>query len=202
MARPPDEIIFFCEGCRNSATPSQLRRWNALCQHCMRESSWTLIASYTDTETQTTAFGVASALMTGIQTYQFNEYTNTLQTPEVPNDVVRFLTSERKLVNERVSEYLSQRSRQDQLRQGALECKQCSATFMAAEKSWHEKGFCSRLCAAQAGAEGLDAPKAVKERPKDTVEITCGQGHSFNVLSTFSGCLRPCPECGEKTPVP
>jgi hypothetical protein len=71
-------------------------------------------------------------------------------------------------------------------------------------RTWNEQGYCSKLCASRDGANPAVEPSGLPGRPSrgHMVEVACPQGHRFEVLASFSGCIRQCPECGAKTPVP
>lgn len=163
---------------------------------------WTLIASYTETEVERTS------LELGVVSIGWNEVssaTNNFAVSGVSAEVASELTEDKSQTLERVSDYFRTRQQQQALSQGAKLCKTCQTLFYpTAEKLWTGQGFCSKLCGVKAGAITdvmIESPAAL-ESTKRTIEVSCPGGHVFEVLPTFSGCLRPCPQCGAKCPVP
>lgn len=201
MARKPDQIIFVCEQCGNKSRPHQVRKWDGYCRHCTREGTWTVVAAYIDSDTQQTAFGFVSSLLIGIGWIRINLYTNTLTATNVPVDVTRFLTADRKLLKSRVAQYVHLRHTQTMQKHGAVNCTHCSASFVPAKNAWNESGFCSRVCATQAGTGTHVTPKCV-EHSASMRNVSCSHGHQFEVHKSFTGCMRPCPACGTKTLIP
>ncbi len=202
MARKPTSVLFVCGRCSKIARPGRIRKWDGLCASCRKEVTWTIIVEYTEEETTNTAFGIFSSLLIGVGWKRTIYHTNTLESANVPTDVVRFLTSERRLVTSRAVQYAGLRQRQEIRKNNAIDCSHCGASFVPGENVWNTKGYCSRLCAAKAGsfADNLDSDAAPCTAA--SIDVQCPNGHKFSVLSSFSGVRRPCPFCGEKTAIP
>ena len=66
---------------------------------------------------------------------------------------------------------------------------------------WMSNGYCSRLCDPNASPADDDQSAAESRSHSAVIGVTCGNGHEFDVLRSFIGMRRSCPECGAKTPV-
>ena len=204
MARRPSEIRFVCESCRRPAKVGDIRRWSEQCRYCQGRS-WQLLVNYTDTQVEASILGLLSSLIFGVGEPTRKTYTNQVVVDSVSAEVAQFLTEKRRLVASRVVEYIRLREQQELLDRGARACRICNGVCVPAEdKPWTQEGYCSRSCAARDGFEEspLFEPSTDNRHAAPTITVVCPNGHAFEVLASFSGCMRPCPDCGAKTPVP
>jgi hypothetical protein len=74
----------------------------------------------------------------------------------------------------------------------------------APNKPWTGKGYCSKFCGVK--EDGLSAIVTFDEeespQQSKTVSVQCPAGHPFDVPISFSGLMRPCPQCKQKTRIP
>lgn len=198
-SRLPSKVSFACESCGWKPWNGQLYRRRAVCKRC-QDRSWALTASYTEREV---SIGLLGLLTTG-RYFAVDEYTNQITLEKVNPNVVIELLEDRRLMLQRVSAYVTLREQERLRERGAIVCKACGALFVPAEsKTWNEHGYCSKACAAEddlVAFQPAGETKVVQQRV--TVRVTCPAGHEFEQLASFSGCLRPCPECGAKCHVP
>lgn len=205
MPRVPTSICFVCESCGKTARPGRIRRWFGRCGRCDGRS-WTLAVKYTETEREFSPSSLFASLLSpwrGLCTVRV--FTNQVVARAVSDEVAVRLTQDRWRVRERVAEYLRRRGQADLQAQGAEKCAACDALFVPAEeKPWTKLGYCSKACRAEAGAavESTPAPTAPGPQAGRSVRVTCPSGHGFEVNATYSGCIRRCPEYGEKCSVP
>lgn len=205
MSRKPDQIVFRCERCGSSTKPKQVRNWEGRCPGCKRDTLWTVAVFYIDTEVQQSPLSFIASWFVGIGWWNTVDHTNAITVKEVPTDVAKFLTQDARAAPERISQYIRLRQNQELQKSGAIKCQKCDATFVPAAQPWHQSGFCSRVCATKAG--GLsDSPhqssNTVVGAADGTLVVECPNGHRFDVLTSFSGCARPCPTCKARTIVP
>lgn len=203
VSRLPSSVSFTCERCGWKPWLQQLCRRLGKCKRCHGET-WSLTASYTDYEVSIGWW----ALFTRWAWYARKKFSNEITVANVNADEATDLVENRRLLKRRVSEFLSVRERERLLERGAITCKACDALFVpAAGKPWNEQGYCSKACAAEEGLVVFDqristAENESVDRGRLTLHIVCPTGHDFDVLASFSGCVRSCPICGAKCQVP
>ncbi len=204
MPRKPSQIGFVCESCKKAAKARQIRRWLGQCRRCQAQS-WTLLVSYTDTEVDTSALGLLTSPLFG---HKKNTYTNQTAVNGLSARIAQYLTETKSLVASRVVDVLHRLELQSLHDRGAQSCRICDALYVPAEqKPWTQQGYCSKSCAAHSGPtetpifeESTDDTPT--HRVASTVKVICTNGHEFQVLASFSGCIRVCPDCAAKTPIP
>ena len=82
-------------------------------------------------------------------------------------------------------------------------CLVCDALYVPAEnKSWTGQGYCSKSCAMEDDAAPVFEALTEKHLRVPMIAVVCPNGHEFEVFASFSGCIRPCPDCRAKTSVP
>jgi len=91
-------------------------------------------------------------------------------------------------------------------------CIICGTNFsLRSLQPYSANGFCSEDCAAKArnnnssnGESRQDVRSNINTSSETApvITITCPKQHSFTVMASFAGCVRPCPKCGEKCQVP
>jgi hypothetical protein len=143
-------------------------------------------------------------LFIGAGWYKTKSLTNRLTTDGVPAEIARYLTEDRSLVTSRVVEFIHLREKQRLLQEGGRPCARCDAVFVASEdKPWTALGYCSKLCAAEEGNIAIPQVSETTIAPtlSSTIDVTCPNAHNFKVPVSFVGCMRRCPECGERTVV-
>jgi hypothetical protein len=205
MPRKPSHIVFVCEACRRQASPRNLRSWSGRCQRCKSDASWTLVVNYTESDTELSLLGTLSTMIFGLGWFSTKAYTNQMTASGISADVARYLTEKRSLVAPRVVEYIRLREQQNLQQRGAQSCKVCDARYVPSdEKPWSQEGYCSKVCATKDGAAfTVETDTSPGRKPRaHTIAVVCPQGHAFEVLESFAGCIRPCTECGAKTAVP
>lgn len=205
----PSQIDFVCESCREFAKPRHVRRYNGRCRYCHGQS-WTLLVHYRFTEVRRSPMGMLSAFTFGIGWYTANTVTNQSVVPGVPAETARWLTERRWRIKTRVVQHVREYE-QNKLRElGAKPCGACGILYVPSpDKPWTQGGYCSKSCAANDAADisaAIVAPAnglSTNGRPRmPTLSVVCPNGHRFDVLASFSGCVRPCVNCGAKTLVP
>jgi hypothetical protein len=203
MAREPSQISFVCESCQKRATVDQARRCLGECPRCQSQS-WTLVVNYTDEVLEGSMPGLLAASVLGVGSHETKTYSNETVLDGVSAEVVQVLTEEPSLAASRVADYVRLREQLDLREKGARPCEICKVLYVPTEsKPWTQQGYCSQLCASRGGvsaARPLEEP--TKKRHVSTITVVCPHGHEFEVLAMFSGCTRPCTECGAKTRVP
>jgi len=83
-------------------------------------------------------------------------------------------------------------------------CITCGAKFVPNEnKPWTQQGYCSKVCGlARAETKSIELLKrTLKTDHRPTITVTCPSDHKFDVMATFAGCIRLCPDCGAKCKV-
>jgi hypothetical protein len=201
MSQAPSEICFVCEACQKPATARHVRRWSGLCRHCQGQS-WSLIVSYTHAEAEPSAAGLLASATIGVGFSKVTTTTNQTVVDGVSSKIAHALTEKRSQVAVRVVQYLRLRDQQNMRDRGAISCQMCDALYIPTdEKTWSRQGFCSKSCAAKGDA---DPVFETTEKPARVpmISVVCPNGHQFEVFASFSGCIRPCPDCRAKTHVP
>jgi hypothetical protein len=204
MAQTPSNIAFVCESCQRPAKARQVRRSLGQCPRC-RGESWKLVVKYTDVDVALTAFGWATLITLGFAWNRVNKTSNQMAVDGVSAEVAAVLTENRSLVASRVVEYVRLRDQQSLRARGGQLCQVCEVLYVPADdKPWMQQGCCSKSCAAKAGWNASPNEERPNQRraSSPTIAVVCPQGHEFEVLATFSGCVRPCLSCGAKTRVP
>ena len=199
-------LFFVCEHCGFEATPKKVQSLTGLCRKC-NQSTWTLVVEYSQTETNmsSSALGMASLLVTGYGWTAETRHSNQRELRSLDLYQVLELTNDIGAFEEKVATLLREIDREQRKSSGAVTCSECDALFVpSADKSWTERGFCSASCAKQQG-EAVSSEELFVQRGKSKVsniEVTCPGNHTFEVMASFAGCIRPCPTCGEKCEVP
>lgn len=202
MPRLPTRISFICEGCQQGATPEQIRKANGHCQVCS-VSSWTLLAGYTDTEVGVSP-GLSPFGHLAIKV-SVDSLTNEVTVPGIAASVAKGLIADPKLVSERVADYVRSCYREELCKQGARPCLACDALFVPGkDKPWAEEGYCSLVCYTRAGKKVKPAGHEEASRPaaRPMITVECPNGHKFQVMASYTGCFRTCPQCGKKCAIP
>ncbi|MFT5525490.1 MAG: hypothetical protein ACI9HK_003458 [Pirellulaceae bacterium] len=205
MPRKPSKIFFVCETCGGQATTHDVRTRLGRCGHCAESGSWTIVVSYSETSNELSILGTLSLLAFGVGWRKSSTATNHTTAGGISPDVAQYLTEDRRLLYSRVVEYMRLRGKQELVQQGTLPCRVCDVEYITLDsKPWTQDGYCSKLCAAR---DGANSPANVAEvsggqERIPAIKVVCPNGHYFEVLASFSGCRRPCTECGEKTSVP
>jgi len=164
-----------------------------------------LVVNYTEPDMDFSLLGSFAVVAKGLKWKNKNFYTNQVTIPGISADDAQHLTEIPSLISERVSEFLRNHEQQALLERGAQCCKMCDALFVPSDgKVWEQRGYCSKMCGMRDGLllaiEVEPSEKRPQESPK--VQAVCANGHQFEVLAAFSGCRRPCTECGAKTSIP
>jgi len=204
MTRLPNKIGFFCGECGCGYNLSQVRESLPECRQCGADA-WTIVIVYQDVTAETSGASILSGLTTGFSWTSTTTHSNEKRFENVPSQVVQFIVDDDSLIGVRIDGYARRYEQQKMLDRGGRTCEECGQLFVPSEnKSWTQQGYCSKSCAARAGAE-LEAaePDSVSKFPKvKQATAVCENGHEFSVPVTYSGCLRPCPVCKSKTPIP
>ena len=124
----------------------------------------------------------------------------------VSAEKVRVLASELTDVREQVVEFIRAHERQVLLDRGAKTCTTCGGLFVPRpNKPWTIQGYCSKQCQREAGDETtpeVEPEDSHAAKGRSNIAVKCPNGHRFEVMGNFSGCVRRCPKCGEKCQVP
>jgi hypothetical protein len=221
MPTLPNLAFFCCETCGRQLTTDErmgthLIPWkrrlaiepNGCCSACHGDS-WTVSVVYSQTSTDIgpTMAGVGLAVVTGVGFSQTSTSSNQTEFPNIPAAVVAKLNEDPSSRMHRISEFVSAMERQRVIERGAKECLTCEMLFVpVADKPWSLAGYCSKSCFVRGDeddSEGTTRASGSGESGfRPTVQVQCEQGHRFEVLGSFRGMLRPCPQCGVKTRVP
>ena len=202
MSKKPSKIEFFCEECLRRVTPRRLQRNDGMCHKCPAETTWTLRIYFSEVEVRQNFLGQTISFLYGLGWRNIVTHTSLKVIEGITSEVALALTNDKKKMNSKVVEYLRLRSNQQFQRQGAERCSVCHVQFMPhSDKKWNQQGYCSIMCAAQDGRpEHLDASEQSVAR--QAISVVCPNGHTFEVMLSYSGCRRPCTECGAKSQVP
>jgi hypothetical protein len=177
---------------------------NGLCRRCGGDH-WTVTAVFSETalDIAESAVGLGLAVATGHGFVQHSTASNLSTYPGIPAAVVAKLNEIPAERLARVGEFMRTMERAKIKDRGAEECRACGTLFVRTKgPAWHVEGYCSRMCLVQAQGISAAAASGGTGRQKiDTISVRCGAGHSFEVAASFAGMLRPCPQCGMKTPV-
>ena len=179
---------------------------NGQCRHCGGESC-TISAIYAETGTdiQESALGLGMMAVSGYGFTQESTHANQLIYPDVPAAVVARLNEHPAERMARVGGFVQVMEREKLKKLGGQECTTCGALFVpAAGRVWDEAGYCSKMCLVKdKGPNAIPQSSTADEEAKPTrvnsIQAQCPSGHSFEVAASFSGMLRPCPQCGSKT---
>lgn len=206
MAKLPSSIEFVCEACGFHPKPKCKMLKQGVCKKCSK-GTWAILIQYVESETNkaSTALGLASLMVFGSGWIQRKSHESGTELNSVSSETIQGLLADPKLVAERVLQFSRLCSQADREAQGAIRCKSCNALFLPSDrKSWHGKGFCSVSCSEDLGeaVSDVELKQPLAQTKPGKVEVSCPCGRSFFVLATFSGCLRPCPRCGQKIEVP
>lgn len=221
MSNTPNLAIFRCESCGKQLTTDErmgahLIPWkrrlpiepNGFCSKC-DGSSWTISVVYVQGSVSIgpSIPGIGLAATTGFGFTQSSTNSNQSDYPNVPAAVVAKLNEEPRSRMRRIAEFATAMERRNFIDQGAKECVTCSVLFMPVEaKPWSMQGYCSKSCLVKtegAATEAASLETGIAEATyHPTVRIKCISGHEFDVLVSFRGMLRTCPQCGAKTRVP
>jgi len=210
MARRPNAIMFLCERCELQAKPWQVRWHRGACSRCHamgrdKFGQWALAVVYSESETEQSLAGWLSFLTLGIGWLNINNYTNVHWVPGISSSNAYAIVRYRSQVVKNAVRCVRQYQQEVFDKRGALTCKRCEAKFIPSEeKQWTKEGFCSKICGIESGVDGHGNENKPPEfvSKSQTVHAECPAGHRFFPLASFSGCLRPCPICGQLTCVP
>lgn len=221
MPKAPNLVIFRCESCGRAINTdarmgNHLLPWkrklpielNGFCRSCGGDS-WTISVLYA----QSGFDPDESALLIGLSAathVRFVEPTTSLSQADYPHVCAAIVAKLNEVPSERmkrVAAFATTREREQLKERGARECGRCGTLFVPTPgKAWSEKGFCSKMCCVEKeGAFACSAPDDAADRKptqSNTISVTCGAGHHYDVPISFSGLVRPCPQCGLKTAVP
>lgn len=220
MSKVPTQVMFTCETCGRASTadarmaahllPFKRKlpiQPNGLCRDCSGDR-WTITAVFSETEMDLaeSALGLGLAAATGIGFVQHSTAAHSFVYPGIPASLVAQLDEIPAERLARVAVFVREMERSKREEQGAQRCLTCDAVFMGtAGQSWHAAGYCSKLCLAQSQKNSAAAPASSASSPApqkaNTVRVQCASGHFFEVPVSFMGMMRPCPQCGTKTPV-
>ncbi len=203
MPRSPSKITFTCVACSKNSTPRQIRNYFGRCRKC-NQTTWNLTVAYIDQETKPSAVGLISLATVGVGWNTTKTYTNSRTFEGLSLETVQELIQDN--MEQRIVEYIQNLEKADQVSRGAVPCHQCQVLFVPFEhKSWMQSGFCSIRCSEEAGFAVTTTAESELEKQKknlSVIETTCPNGHKISVMRSFSGCIRPCPICGEKCAIP
>jgi hypothetical protein len=193
---------------------------NGLCRYCQGDR-WTISVIYVQSgvDVAESVVGLGLAAMTGHGFIQRSTSSSRTEYPDVPAEVVAALNENPRDRLARVAQFARALERAKLKEQGGRECGTCGLLFVPrAGVAWAEKGYCSKVCLVQAegvseAAVPVDEPKAESElepepglepepERSDCLSVQCTSGHRFDVQRSFSGLMRPCPVCGQKTQIP
>jgi len=153
------------------------------------------------------AVGIGLAATTGVGFVQSTTSVSQTDYPDVSAAIVARLNEHPRERLGRVGQFAQLMERERLKREGGRECPSCGVLFVPSRgQPWGEKGYCSKVClvkgegGAAAGASGgVSGSEPARSR---LIEVECVAGHRFDVQKSFSGTVRRCPVCGEKTAVP
>lgn len=221
MPREPSLAIFTCEFC-GRASQADARMANHLlpfkrrlpilangrCRHCGGEY-WSISVLFAEAgvDVAESVVGIGLAVTTGHGFVQQSTAVNRIDYPHVAATIVAQLNEEPRGRMMRVAQFATAMERDRLKQQGGRDCAQCGALFVPASKTpWSEKGYCCKMCLVEAEGASSAVTFSEVEQPErealNRIKVQCVSGHIFEVPRSFSGLLRPCPECGEKTRVP
>jgi len=206
----PNSVAFVCEKCGHELNHHAVRDLKGRCNKCKGES-WSihLIYKHVDRERDSlgTAVGIAGLALGSVgwaSSTNIKHSTDSNSVRNIPGQTVIGLLENRATYRTRLLEFVRLKQKQDMRDKGGGACKSCDTMFAPGEgKPWTKAGYCSKACGAKGGwrmstEEKVDEQKEVSP----TISVSCPNGHKFEVLASFSGCRRPCLECGEKTEIP
>jgi len=207
MIRDPEDIIFVCQQCERESSVEEMFQKHDRCKDCVA-AEWTICLIYVDRETTSNevsnGIGLLSLAVLGggwSHDRETKDAVHHLLVRNVKAEILRPLFASLSSARTMVLEYIRLRQKQDMRSQGG-DCLACGALYVsAAAKPWTSAGFCSKSCAA---TKNWKPPEEVAftAATASMIAVECSQGHTFEVLPSFAGCVRPCPECGQKSRVP
>jgi hypothetical protein len=204
MSRLPNKIGFICGECGCTYDIAEIRNCLPECHQC-GAGNWTIVILYQDVSVETSGASILSGLTTGFSWRTSTTHSNEKRYENVSSQVVHFIVEDDSMIGIRIEGFARRHEQHTMIERGGRTCEVCEQLFVPSEdKSWTQKGFCSKSCAAKAGADleeaGSDSISSFPTVKQATA--VCENGHEFSVPVTYSGCLRPCPECKSKTPIP
>jgi hypothetical protein len=204
-----DVVHISCQKCQRHYPPQEIRRLQGRCADpdCSGEV-WTLKMAYQESYTKTApALFLVNHLAWAVDQVLAKRVTEmrTFAYPDIDRQTILFLAGDDARVYERAVSFGLSRSQQKRLERGAQYCRACGALYEnVVDEPWFALGCCSKSCSAQVsdGTDGEMPGTAPVKKLRAPIAMTCPNGHAFEVAATFSGCNRPCPECGAKCAVP
>jgi hypothetical protein len=227
MPKQPTVVLFTCQNCGrtskvNARTAVHLLPWkrrlpiepNGVCRYCHGDR-WTISVVFVESDVDVGKSLLG--LLFGHVVIHSSVASSRTDYPDIPADVVAVIDEQPRTRLARVMQLVRNIEREWLKAHGGRECPTCGILFVPRSGvPWAERGYCSYVCQVQAEGvpatsrpTGLADDKPVLEPMLEpapvrtnSIPVECVSGHRFEVQMSFSGLMRPCPVCGQKTRIP